>query len=599
MAIQSTGIQKYPSNQLQSGAPNPYSPAKQSFTKKKKPWESSWAKQKWANQKPWESWANQKPGANPFAAQQQVAMDQTIPHGQNDAFEAPTEGLQNAKKAFQEVNQLGSQPTKGSGILSSQPLTSLQSLARLHGVGQWASAPPHEVPGQGRGSLAQSKVEAMVKRLRQKPDQLQKQEEDVAVYNTQGYAGGGYVKPRGYAGGGVAQGTDTVPAMLTPGEFVVSRPAVRQIGLDNLMSMNARGGGTNRPRVQGGRMYAQGGGKAKPFKGANNNFLVDLATDFQTKHDEANQANIDRYDEMLAGYDTMHGNVMGGLGDASSAAQAGYQGVIGGYGALTNELRGGYGDLQKRTMGGIAGDVQANEAQYANILGGYGDLRDRVLGGMETLGQDQLAESRKGYDESLAATMSQLAARGLGGTTVGASIRQGTDRGYQDAVRGIQESVLARKAAADMGISQAQLAQSGQFQNAREAQQMRRIAADMGISQAGMGAVAGMGQAGLGAQQNMIQQQLSAAQQQAAMDQSISQSKLGAIERREDEHPSFANLMALTQGAAAGGYGQGYGSGGGDPSGMFSINDYFGGGGGGNPYEALAAGLLGHGSDKQ
>ena len=55
------------------------------------------------------------------------------------------------------------------------------------------------------------------------------------------------------------------------------------------------------------------------------------------------------------------------------------------------------------------------------------------------------------------------------------------------------------------------------------------------------------------------------------------------------------------QGAAAGGYGQGYdgGSGGGDPSGMFSINDYYGSGGGGNPYEALAAGLLGHGSDKQ
>jgi hypothetical protein len=261
-------------------------------------------------------------------------------------------------------------------------------------------------------------------------------------------------------------------------------------------------------------------------------------------------------------------------------------------------------------MGGIAGDVQANEAQYANILGGYGDLRDRVLGGMETLGQDQLAESRKGYDESLAATMSQLAARGLGGTTVGASIRQGTDRGYQDAVRGIQESVLSRKAAADMGISQAQLAQSGQFQSAREAQQMRRIAADMGISQAsigadmgisqaGMGAVAGMGQAGLGAQQNMIQQQLSAAQQQAAMDQSISQSKLGAIERREDEHPNFGNLMALTQGAAAGGYGQGYGSGGGNPSGMFSINDYYGGGGGGSLYEAIAAGLLGHGAGKQ
>jgi len=33
-------------------------------------------------------------------------------------------------------------------------------------------------------------------------------------------------------------GTDTVPAMLTPGEFVMSRPAVQSIGLDNLRAMN-------------------------------------------------------------------------------------------------------------------------------------------------------------------------------------------------------------------------------------------------------------------------------------------------------------------------------------------------------------------------
>jgi hypothetical protein len=36
-----------------------------------------------------------------------------------------------------------------------------------------------------------------------------------------------------------ARGTDTVPAMLTPGEFVMSRPAVQQIGLDNLRAMNS------------------------------------------------------------------------------------------------------------------------------------------------------------------------------------------------------------------------------------------------------------------------------------------------------------------------------------------------------------------------
>lgn len=42
-------------------------------------------------------------------------------------------------------------------------------------------------------------------------------------------------------GGGfpmIPRGTDTVPAMLTPGEFVMSRPAVNRLGVDNLMAMN-------------------------------------------------------------------------------------------------------------------------------------------------------------------------------------------------------------------------------------------------------------------------------------------------------------------------------------------------------------------------
>jgi hypothetical protein len=37
------------------------------------------------------------------------------------------------------------------------------------------------------------------------------------------YAGGGMVKPSHFSEGGFAKGTDTVPAMLTPGEFVINR----------------------------------------------------------------------------------------------------------------------------------------------------------------------------------------------------------------------------------------------------------------------------------------------------------------------------------------------------------------------------------------
>ncbi len=55
-------------------------------------------------------------------------------------------------------------------------------------------------------------------------------------------------------------GIDKVPAMLTNGEFVMSTGAVQKYGLDTMMSMNAAGGGTNKPKVMQGTMYANEGG---------------------------------------------------------------------------------------------------------------------------------------------------------------------------------------------------------------------------------------------------------------------------------------------------------------------------------------------------
>ncbi len=55
--------------------------------------------------------------------------------------------------------------------------------------------------------------------------------------------------------------TDTVPAMLTPGEFVMSKGAVQRYGADTLAGMNAAAGGTNIPTLMGG--YNEGG-FAKP-----------------------------------------------------------------------------------------------------------------------------------------------------------------------------------------------------------------------------------------------------------------------------------------------------------------------------------------------
>lgn len=67
----------------------------------------------------------------------------------------------------------------------------------------------------------------------------------------------------GFDGGGEVNGKpgiDKNPAMLTKGEFVMSRGAVQKYGLDTLMAMNAAGGGNNMPKVINGVTYAEGGG---------------------------------------------------------------------------------------------------------------------------------------------------------------------------------------------------------------------------------------------------------------------------------------------------------------------------------------------------
>jgi hypothetical protein len=97
---------------------------------------------------------------------------------------------------------------------------------------------------------------------------------------TQGYSGGGFVFPK-FSGGGFnfknmfggfvsgEKGVDKIPAMLSDGEFVMSAGAVQKYGVDTLETMNAAGGGTNKPKMMGGTTYAAGGGAiggaAKPL----------------------------------------------------------------------------------------------------------------------------------------------------------------------------------------------------------------------------------------------------------------------------------------------------------------------------------------------
>ena len=76
--------------------------------------------------------------------------------------------------------------------------------------------------------------------------------------------------PTEFAQGGQVPGSgnrDTVPAMLTPGEFVMSKGAVSKWGASTLASMNAAGGGTNRPSIMN---HYRGGGSV--LQSTTNNF---------------------------------------------------------------------------------------------------------------------------------------------------------------------------------------------------------------------------------------------------------------------------------------------------------------------------------------
>ena len=76
--------------------------------------------------------------------------------------------------------------------------------------------------------------------------------------------------------GGVVPGSgnsDTVPAMLTPGEVVISKPAVDMFGLRNLLGLNRAAGSSNKPAMRSGVSYANEGMVAGDIMGLFNSLI--------------------------------------------------------------------------------------------------------------------------------------------------------------------------------------------------------------------------------------------------------------------------------------------------------------------------------------
>ena len=109
-------------------------------------------------------------------------------------------------------------------------------------------------------ATATSKEQELINAL----DRLTREMVDAARKKAgQVFASGGLVQYRA-AGGPLFQpkGTDTVPAMLTPGEFVIKKSSVDKIGLGTLSALNS-----GRYATGGLVQYRQGGGGINPLVG--------------------------------------------------------------------------------------------------------------------------------------------------------------------------------------------------------------------------------------------------------------------------------------------------------------------------------------------
>ena len=130
----------------------------------------------------------------------------------------------------------------------------------------------------GNTNVVATHYESLIKTTRKSGKRHKMMEDIVDAYKKEasqrGYAKGGFVSL--FNTGGPAMGTDTVPAMLTPGEFVVRKAAVDAVGIETLKSINSMGAGhtNNRSKKSRGTNYLAGGGEGE-VTGGNNMYRLD------------------------------------------------------------------------------------------------------------------------------------------------------------------------------------------------------------------------------------------------------------------------------------------------------------------------------------
>jgi len=186
------------------------------------------------------------------------------------------------------------------------------------------------------------------------------------------------------------------------------------------------------------------------------------------------------------GLSQMQAKQVGGVGQLGEQA-------LGAFGTLAGNLEGGYGQWGG---GGLAGELGRGYGAFSgDITGGYDERLTTGMGMMEGMGAQERKDLLKTYGELGASQQANLAARGMGGTTIGTNIAQGNVREQQDAMNRLTDYLARQK-----------LDVYGQFSG-------EGLLAKERMGQLGLGARERLGMGGLAMQQELGMQGINLADQ--------------------------------------------------------------------------------------
>ena len=198
---------------------------------------------------------------------------------------------------------------------------------------------------------------------------------------------GKYTVRQRRASGGSIYGQDSVPSLLTPGEFVINKSAAQSIGYGNLNKMNqtgvqrfATGGAVGWKKFAKGGPTGAGMGLATMSFGSVDQEIVKVQAAFEKlglSGDKLTQAVSTASDSLLEGssqaeaFDTAFGEMKNGIEKTKKAAEA------------ASKVSG-------------AGDVAAMDAKaYTTDISGEASLAQELAGGGDQQAQGVLAEMQK------------------------------------------------------------------------------------------------------------------------------------------------------------------------------------------------------------